>query len=133
MIYVKVFKKFQSIRMKLLIISFLILTVPVIVLGVFSYQRAKSSLDESGIKRLESSVEITLEMISTLHEEVEKGTLSLEEAQEKVKIAILGEKDENGNRPVHSNIDLGENGYIFILDQEGNLLAHPNSEGENLW
>src|SRR5690625_7758794 len=72
-------------------------------------------------------------MIEALHEEVEKGSLSLEEAQEKVKVAVLGEQDADGNRPGNENLDLGDNGYIFILDQNGNQMAHPNIEGTNVW
>src|SRR5699024_8839393 len=72
-------------------------------------------------------------MIEALNEEVEKGTLSLEEAQEKVKVAILGEKDSDGVRSVNENLDLGENGYIFILNQDGEQIAHPYTEGTNVW
>src|SRR5690625_579838 len=127
------FKFNKSIKMKLIATSILILTIPLIVLGVLSYQKTKTTLDDYGATRLENSVELTIEMIEALNEEVEKGTLSLEEAQEKVKIAVLGEKDADGNRPVNANLDLGENGYIFILDQDGEQVAHPNTEGTNVW
>src|SRR5690625_6678000 len=89
----KFLKIFHSIKTKLLLIAFLILTIPLIVLGVFSYKKSQGFLDDSGNKRLETTVEMTLEMISTLHDEVEKGNLLLEEAQEKVKEAVLGEED----------------------------------------
>ncbi|HLS20088.1 MAG TPA: methyl-accepting chemotaxis protein [Bacillota bacterium] len=129
------FKHFnlQSIRTRLVITSILLLTVPIIVLGFLSYQEAKSSLDSHGAKRLETSVELTIALIESLNEEVEKGNLTLAEAQEKVKVTVLGEKDENGQRPINENIDLGQNGYIFILDQEGNQVAHPQIEGSNVW
>lgn len=64
---------------------------------------------------------------------MEKETLSLEEAQEKVEVAILGERDGEGDREINSNMDLGKNSYMFILDEEGTLLAHPNTEETNLW
>src|SRR5690625_441560 len=124
---------FASIRSKLITISILLLTIPILVLGYLSFNKAKSSLDDHGAKRLETSVEMTIAFIESLNEEVEKGNLTLEAAQEKVKIAVLGEKDENGERPINENIDLGENGYIFILDQEGNQIAHPQIEGRNVW
>src|SRR5690625_7501613 len=75
---------------------------------------------------------MTLEMISTLHDEVEKGNLLLEEAQEKVKEAVLGEKDPSGIRPINPNIDLGENGYIFIFGHDGDMIAHPYIDGNNV-
>src|SRR5690625_1532181 len=131
--FMRVFQLFHSIKSKLLIIAFFILTIPLIVLGVFSYNKSNASLDRSGEKRLETSVEITYEMIEGLYNEVENGNLSLEEAQEMVKIAILGEKSKDGTRAINENIDLGEFGYLFITDSEGNLQAHPNIEGENTW
>jgi len=123
----------QSIRSKLMITSTLLLIVPILVLGFLSFNKAKTSLDAHGAKRLETSVELTIALIESLNEEVDKGKLTLEEAQEKVKIAVLGEKDSSGNRPINQKIDLGENGYIFILDQEGNQVAHPQIEGTNVW
>jgi methyl-accepting chemotaxis protein len=46
---------------------------------------------------------------------------------------LLGEMQEDNTRPINSAIDLGENGYFYVLDDKGNLLAHPNIEGENIW
>lgn len=129
----KSFFRLKSIRSKLLLISILLLTVPLIILGIFSFNISRAALDEQGEKRLETGVELTIEMIAVLNEEVEKGTLSLEEAQERVKVAVLGEMDSSGNRSINPNIDLGENGYIAIMDQEGVQVANPNVEGANLW
>src|SRR5699024_1093230 len=72
-------------------------------------------------------------MIETLNEEVEKGNLPLDEAQEKVKVAILGEKQSDGTRPINSNINVGENGYIFVVDNNGKDIAHPFTEGGDGW
>lgn len=127
--------KFQinSIRTKLIIISILLLTVPLLVLGFISYKKSENSLNNLGQDKLRNSVEMTIEMIEALNEEVEKGTISLDEAQEKVKVAILGEKDLEGNRPINENIDLGENGYMIIYAQDGTRVAHPTREGKNAW
>lgn len=125
--------RFKSIRSKLLSVSVFLLVIPLIILGLFSYHTSKNALDEQGVKRLESGVELTIEMIAALNEEVEKGTLSLEEAQERVKVAVLGEKDSSGLRPINQNIDMGEHGYIAIMDQDGVQVANPVAEGQNLW
>ena len=122
-----------TIKRKLLTVSILLLTIPLIVLGVFSYEKSSSSLDELGQTNLKNSVEQTLEMMEVLNQQVEEGKLSLEDAQEKVKIAILGEMGEDNKRPINKNIDLGENGYMFITDREGTFVAHPSKEGQNLW
>lgn len=112
----------------------LILIIPLLLLGYITYQQSANSLNELGEQNLRNSVIYTNEMINMLNEEVEEGNISLEEAQEKIKVMLLGgERSEDGKRPIDTNIDLGENGYIYITDEKGILLAHPNLEGESLW
>ncbi|MFC7685766.1 methyl-accepting chemotaxis protein [Ureibacillus sp. GCM10028918] len=122
-----------TIKRKLLTVSILLLIVPLLVLGAFSYEKSSSSLDELGQTNLKNSVEHTIELMKVLNQRVEEGNISLEEAQEKVRIAILGEKDGEGKRPINKNIDLGENGYMFVADHQGTLVAHPGKEGQNIW
>lgn len=124
---------FYSIKTKLITISFLILTIPLIVLGIFSYKKSENSLDELGATNLQNSVEMTIELIEALNEEVEEGHISLDEAKEKVKVAILGERQADGTRPINENINLGENGYLFILEENGMMSGHPELEGTNMW
>ena len=123
----------HSIKRKLLTVSILLLSIPMIVLGILSYQKSSSSLSELGETNLKNSVEYTIELMNVLNEQVENGDLAIDEAKEKVKLAILGEMQEDNTRPINKNLDLGENGYVFISDKEGNLIAHPTSEGSNLW
>lgn len=125
--------RFNSIKTKLIIVSILLLTIPITVLGAFSYRKSSSSLSALGETNLKNSVVMTIELINSLNEAVENGDLTLEKAQEQVKEGILGKKNSDGTRPIHPNIDLGENGYMFILDDEGNEIAHPFIEGENAW
>ncbi|MUV39029.1 Methyl-accepting chemotaxis protein [Lentibacillus sp. JNUCC-1] len=125
--------KFNSIKSKLILVSIVILTIPLIILGVFSYQKSEQSLNELGKTNLKNSVEMTVEMIDSLNREVENGSLSLENAQEEVKKTILGEMDNDGTRPINPQIDLGDHGYMFILDENGIQMAHPFLEGENSW
>ncbi|WP_284139101.1 MULTISPECIES: methyl-accepting chemotaxis protein [unclassified Virgibacillus] len=123
----------HSIKVKLIIAAILILAIPMIVLGFVTYNKSLTSLNEIGVTNLKNSVELTLEMIDTLDSEVTKGNISLQEAQEKVKVALLGEKQSDGTRPINKAIDIGEHGYLFILDEKGNQVAHPNVEGKNNW
>ena len=122
-----------TIKAKLIIISLLILIIPMVTIGFISYQKSVSSLDELGKTNLKNSVEMTIGQIQLLNNAVENGDLTLEEAQEQVKIFILGEKNSDGTRPINKNYDLGENGYLFILDNKGNEVAHPYLEGTNIW
>ncbi|MED4887448.1 methyl-accepting chemotaxis protein [Lysinibacillus fusiformis] len=129
----KTFVQFRSIKAKLIAFSLLLLMIPLITLGYLSYQQSKSNLESVGKENLRNSVEMTIAMIEQFNQEVEADNLSLDEAQEKVKVAILGEMDSEGKRPINKNIKLGENGYIFVVDQKGNSIAHPNIEGNNVW
>nr|WP_239587880.1 cache domain-containing protein [Gracilibacillus alcaliphilus] len=117
----------------MIIVSILLLTVPIIVLGFFSYQKSSSSLSELGETNLKNSVVMTIGLIESLNEAVEQGDMTLEEAQEQVKETILGEMNSDGTRPINERLDLGDNGYMFVLDDEGNEIAHPFLEGENAW
>lgn len=123
--------KLHSIKSKLIVISLLLLTVPLISLGLISYNKSKESLDELGAANLENSVKMVIEMIDVLNKEVKKGNLPLEKAQEQVKVTILGEMNDDGSRTVHNKI--GEYGYMFVLDDKGNQIAHPQLEGKNSW
>nr|WP_106782829.1 methyl-accepting chemotaxis protein [Lysinibacillus timonensis] len=123
----------HSIKRKLLTVSILLLTIPIVILGLFSYQKSSGSLSELGETNLKNNVEYTIELMKVLNEQVEAGDLTLDEAKERVKLVILGEMKEDNTRPINKNLDLGENGYAFISDNVGNLIAHPTSEGTNLW
>jgi len=123
----------MSIKTKLIITSLLLVVIPLIAVNYLNIQASKKNLDDLGRTNLKNSVKMTIEMIAALNKEVERGHLTLEEAQEKVKVAILGEKAPDGTRPINKDIHLGENGYIFVVDDKGNEVAHPNIEGENHW
>lgn len=125
--------KFSTIRKKLIAISLTVLIIPLLILSNVSYSKSKESLSELGETNLQNSVEMTIEMINRFAQHVNNGDMTLETAQEHVKESILGELSVDGTRPINKNIDLGENGYIFILDEKGTFLAHPNLEGENIW
>nr|WP_233711165.1 methyl-accepting chemotaxis protein [Lederbergia citrisecunda] len=126
-------KLLTSIKLKLITISFLLLTIPLIITGILAYNKSSSSLDYLGATILKNSVEMTISMIDTLNKEVEKGNISLEDAQERVKVAILGEKNADGTRPINPNLNLGKNGYMFVTDKNGVDIASPNTEGQNFW
>lgn len=122
-----------TIRTKLIVLCFFLLTVPMVSMAYLTYQESVKNLDEIGKTNLKNSAYFTLELISALNEEVEAGTLTIEDAQERVKVALLGEKQEDGSRPINKNIDLGESGYMVVFDQEGTHLARPTGEGTNVW
>lgn len=128
---IQIFK--LSIRTKLLSISLILLILPAAITGFFGYQAAKTESDKQTRNSLKNSVRLAIETANILNQSVEQNIITLEQAQGQFKRLLLGSKQKDGTRPINSNIDLGEHGYFFVLDQKGVLLAHPNSEGQSLW
>lgn len=125
--------KFRTLKPKLVIMCLALLILPSLIIGLYSHKLAKESLDTSGQIGLQNQVRMTIRTIEILDKQVHAGTLKLEDAQEAVRQYVLGEKTADGKREINNQIDVGENGYMFIYDQEGALIAHPTVEGKNLW
>ncbi|MFJ7669115.1 methyl-accepting chemotaxis protein [Lysinibacillus sp. NPDC097195] len=126
-------KFLRSIQGKLIIVSMALLVVPSLIIGIVSYGKAKDGMEGLGEQVLQNSVESTLQLIELANESVEKGDIPLELAQERVREALLGPKDSEGKRPINYPGDLGEYGYLYVLDDKGTLTTHPTREGDNLW
>lgn len=128
---IKIRQKLLSIkiRQKLLIMFLILLIIPSTVLGIVSYVNAKKGLEDQTEKGLQNYVLMAIEMIDMHQELVDVGHMTLEEAQEEM-IEHLGLKGDADNA---LGFDLGDNGYFFILDEEGTFVAHPTLEGENYW
>ena len=124
----------MSIRNKLIFISAIFLIVPMIILTTISYFTAKENLSNLGMINLQNNVRSGIQLISVLDEEVKKGKLSLQEAQEIAKVNIAGEKGDNGLR-VNKTLNLGSYGNMFILDKNGKSIADTvvELEGQSFW
>ncbi|MFD1929523.1 cache domain-containing protein [Sporosarcina siberiensis] len=125
--------RIKSIKSKIIFVSVLLLVVPSLIVGLMSYKSASQGLDTAGKVTIQNAVTMAMQTIDALNNEVEAGNLSLEEAQEQVKVYLLGELDEEGKRPINSDINLGKHGYFVVYDAEGNEVAHPTIEGQNVW
>ncbi len=125
--------KFNSIRKKLMVVSIILLVFPSVIIGAAAYLTSKDHLDDAGEKTLKNGVEMSLQLIDALNQKVEKGTMSLEDAQEQAKTYLIGPKNADGTRDITNRVDLGENGYFMVYDEKGNEVAHPSLEGKNVW
>lgn len=122
-----------SIKRKLVLFSWSLLLIPIILTGIISHYTTSKEMTKLIEKDLESSVKMAVQIASLLDDSVTDGHRTREEAEELMKQTLLGPKNADGTRQINSDIDLGENGYFFVIDTEGTLLAHPNKENENLW
>ena len=141
-----------SIKTKITLMFSLLLTCSILTIGVTSYVIAKKQLDDQGKTILQNTVNMILMLIDAKNEEVERGAITLEEAQEQVKTYILGKAEETGKsvevvynkdgdtktidqivRPINQDIYLGENGYPIVYSTDGLEVAHPSLEGTNVW
>ncbi|OBA04582.1 chemotaxis protein [Paenibacillus polymyxa] len=124
--------KVRSLRTKLTIMCLIILIVPTFVIGSSSYFVSKSEMNESGKVALKNSVQMVIGMISFLNGQVEAGNLTLEEAQEKLRIELLGVKDANNKRPIKIKYTVGKTGYPWAVNQDAVSVMNPSNEGQNL-
>ncbi|WP_100403590.1 methyl-accepting chemotaxis protein [Bacillus sp. FJAT-42315] len=125
--------KNKTIKTNLIALCLILLAVPSLLIGSMGFFTAKGELNKAGEKSLKNDVRYVLAMITMLDQQVKDGKLELEDAQEQVKETILGKKNGDGTRPISDRFDLGENGYVYIIDDKGNEIAHPFLEGENIW
>ncbi|MBB6215492.1 methyl-accepting chemotaxis protein [Anaerosolibacter carboniphilus] len=123
----------SSIRTKLIAMTSLLLILPLLVTGIVSYRIATTELNKKGEVILKNSVKQALQLIDTKQKEVSTGNKTLAEAQEEVKIYLLGKMNSEGKRDINKNINLGENGYFVVYDENGLEVAHPSLEGKNVW
>ncbi|MGF9796257.1 methyl-accepting chemotaxis protein [Brevibacillus agri] len=122
-----------SLRTKLVMMCLLLLAIPSLIIGFQGYNSASAGLSELGSRILKNNVHLTIEMIEVLQKQVDAGKISIEDAQEQVKQHILGPKQADGTRTINPNIDSGASGYMFVLDEKGNMVASPTIEGQNQW
>jgi len=118
---------------KMLIFCIVLLVLPSLVVGFVSYNVANNETDALIRENLENSVKFMQQNIKSSIDLANSGFLSHEMAQKRAKEFILGPLQADGTRQINKTIDLGENGYFFVVDKQGILLAHPSLEGENLW
>lgn len=126
-------KKIFSIRYKFILTFSVLILLSNGIIGYTSYSNASDELANSGKIVMKNGVSMIKEAISIRQQEVLSGQLTLEEAQEDIKQLILGPMSEDGTRPINKNLNLGEHGYFFIVDEDGYEIAHPTLEGNYLY
>ncbi|WP_163971898.1 methyl-accepting chemotaxis protein [Oceanobacillus halotolerans] len=125
--------KIYSIKTKLIILTGLIFLIPSLFIGLFQYGQASQSLNDLGKEAIRDKVNIAISTLDVLQQEVSNGDLTLEEAQEMAKEELIGVRESDGTRNFTSDYQFGEEGYLFILGDDGKVFAHPTIEGEDMY
>lgn len=123
---------FQSLRTTLLAMSLLILIIPSSIIGISSYTMAKNNMDESAKLQLKQSTDKAISMINILNQEIYAGHLTLQEAQEKLRVEVLGERNSDNSRNTKEEHKIGKSGYILAIDGNQTVVMAPDSEGQDL-
>ncbi len=122
-----------TIRTKWLVLSLAILMIPALLVGSMSIWVSARESNLQMETNLRNTVHMAAELIGSFEDAVKKGALSKEEAQEKMKQLLLGPQRTDGTRTINTKIDIGEHGYFFVLNDQGDLVAHPALEGQPFW
>ena len=122
-----------SVRNKLIALAALVILIPLLAVGVVNYFVAKEELEKVGEMGLQNGTYAVLDLIDELNVQVENGSLTLKEAQERAKEKIMGPMAADGTRPIENKVKYGENFYFYVVDEKGTLLVHPQKEGESLY
>ncbi|MBM7540189.1 methyl-accepting chemotaxis protein [Amphibacillus cookii] len=127
----KIKNMFHSISAKLLLLVTIIILITGALIGTTSYFIARSQLLEAGERDLKSIVDGSLASLELLNENVESGTLSLEEAQEQARLVLSGPINEEGTYDyLASHFSYKQDGYLLAYDQDYVLQIHPSRVGQ---
>lgn len=120
----------RSIRTKLIILTAVLVLLPSLYIGFYSYFTASNSLADLGRNEIKDKVEIAISTLSLLQDQVNEGLITKEEAQEIAKIELIGPMGAEGKRDPKSAFHFGIDGYFTIVSPDGKVIAHPTIEGE---
>src|SRR5690554_1925904 len=104
-----------TIRTKMIVFSLCLLLIPSFIIGVTSYQVSKQEVNQLIEGKLKDNVNMAIQMIELLDQKVQSGQLHRQEAEEQIKQMLIGLLD-NGKRELNHSVDLGKNGYFFIIN-----------------
>ncbi|MGE7924935.1 methyl-accepting chemotaxis protein [Viridibacillus arvi] len=121
-----------SLKRKLIILCTLLLIIPTTIIGISTYSTSKKELTTSGKEELQQSTNMVIAMIALLNQEVEAGNLTLEEAQEKLRVELYGKKDADNIRPSKEEHTIRGNGFVYAVDENAVNVMDPRNEGAEL-
>lgn len=122
---------FNSLKKKIIILCIALLILPSATIGTSTYFIAKNQLTDLGKLQLKQNAQLVIGMIALLDAEVQEEKMTLDEAQEKLAVELLGEKNSDGHRS-NDRYSIGETGIIAAMDKNGVSVMDPTDEGVDL-
>jgi len=122
-----------SFGQKLILFTTSLLFVACLIIGISGYIVSRNAMIEKGKVILENGVKSAIILIDDINRGVERGEISIDDAQETLKIYLMGPLKTDGTRQNNNALDFGEHGYFIIYNQQGIEIMHPTLEGENVW
>ncbi|MCM2675147.1 methyl-accepting chemotaxis protein [Alkalicoccobacillus plakortidis] len=113
-------------KLTLLIMIAVVITGSII--GGSAYYLAKQQLTDSGKLDIQNSVDASLSLLESLQTDVENGSLTLDEAQERARQLISGPQNENGYDISQSNFSYKNDGYMVAYLADYTVQLHPTNE-----
>ena len=111
----------------------ILFVVSILLVSVISFISAKKTLEKLGEDALINKVNMGIQIMDILENQVKKGYITREDAQETFKVKMLGEKQSDGKtRGLNEKLELGVKAYIYALNSQGDEMMHPFKEGENI-
>ncbi len=132
-----------SIKWQLLVMCILLVSIPVIVLGVLSYNTSKQETFLQIEDRLKQQSLMLKEVVNSAYSEIQTNN----EASDKQAKAVVSEEAEAIYQLIY-NVDneerlknaiaklvVGKTGYVWVVDYQGNYVVSKDRlrDGENIW
>ncbi|MFK3939029.1 methyl-accepting chemotaxis protein [Alkalihalobacillus sp. NPDC078783] len=114
-----------SVKLTLFIVASLIVSTALT--AGMGYLFAKEQLTSSGKLDIQHSVDAALLLLESLQLDVEAGTLTLDEAQERARVLISGPKTDSGYDISQANVSYKVDGYMVAYLEDYTVQLHPTS------
>lgn len=122
----------KSVRNKLVSLAIIVILISTVLVGTVNYILVKGELDQVGRQSLKNGTLGILELIAQLDAQVQKGNITLEEAQESARTQIVGKRVEDNKRSIDNPVKYGDNFYFYAFQDSGIVETHPSLEGQNI-
>ena len=112
---------------------FILIVFSVGIISTVSFFSAKKALSNLGESALKNRIEMGLAMMDSLETQVQKGSLTREDAEEIFRYEMLNKKQSDGKtRGLNEKLELGIEAYMYAIDSKGIEKMHPFKEGEDI-